>query len=105
MADPIGSGTRRADWGSSAKMLHDAAVQIFNSGLDGPDPPRYMIAQMTVTKPTFPAPDHDHNRCTADAMDHAERVCERRGRKFPPIPREVVPALVCRHPPPRALWV
>ena len=99
MADPIGSGTRRADWGLSAKMLHDAAVQIFNSGLDGPDPPRYMIAQMTVTKPTFPAPDHDHNRCTADAMDHAERVCERRAQKFTPIRRQVLQALLSSHRP------
>ncbi|HEX3115642.1 MAG TPA: transcriptional repressor, partial [Bradyrhizobium sp.] len=29
---------------------------------------------MTLAKPTFPPPDHDHDRCTADAIDHAERV-------------------------------
>src|SRR3981081_821678 len=98
MADPIGSGTRRADWGSSAKMLHDAAVKIFNSGLDEPAPPRYMIAQMTVTKPTFPAPDHDHNRCTADAMDHAERVCERRAAKITPILRPGLATRLWLHP-------
>src|SRR5437899_9143361 len=80
-------------------MLHIAAVQIFPAGLDRPDRPRYMIAQMTLTKPTFPAPDHDHNRCTADAMDHAERVCERRAQKFTPIRRRVLQALLSSHRP------
>src|ERR1700704_5518803 len=80
-------------------MLHDAAVQIFNSGLDGPDPPRYMVAQMTQTKPTFPAPDHDHGRCAADALHHAERVCEKRAQKFTPIRRQVLQALLSSHRP------
>ena len=31
-------------------------------------------AAMTTLKPAFPAPDHDHGRCTADALTHAERV-------------------------------
>ncbi len=58
-----------------------------------------MIAQMTLTKPTFPAPDHDHDRCTADAMDHAEQVCERRAQKFTPIRRQVLQALLSSHRP------
>ena len=32
-------------------------------------------AVMTLAKPTFPAPDHDHDRCTADGILHAEQVC------------------------------
>ena len=27
----------------------------------------------------FPAPDHDHGRCSADALAHAEAVCVKRG--------------------------
>ena len=33
---------------------------------------------MTPTKPAFPAPDHDHNRCAAEAISHAEAVCRER---------------------------
>jgi Fur family transcriptional regulator, zinc uptake regulator len=58
-----------------------------------------MISPMTLTKPTFPAPDHDHGRCTADALDHAERVCEARVQKFTPIRRQVLQALLSSHRP------
>src|ERR1700743_3965245 len=54
---------------------------------------------VTLTKPTFPAPDHDHGRCTADALLHAERVCERREQKFTPIRRQVLQALLSSHRP------
>ena len=54
---------------------------------------------MTATKPAFPAPDHDHGRCTADALQHAERVCERRAQKFTPIRRQVLRALLSSHRP------
>jgi Fur family zinc uptake transcriptional regulator len=54
---------------------------------------------MTVAKPTFPAPDHDHGRCTADAIAHAEQVCERRAQKFTPIRRQVLQALLSSHRP------
>ncbi len=54
---------------------------------------------MTVAKPTFPAPGHDHDRCTADAMLHAERVCEKRAQKFTPIRRQVLQALLSSHRP------
>src|SRR5258708_1599505 len=54
---------------------------------------------MTLTKPTFPAPDHDHDRCAADAIDHAERVCEKRAQKFTPIRRQVLQALLSSHRP------
>jgi len=54
---------------------------------------------MTLTKPTFPAPDHDHGRCTAEAMAHAEAVCARRTQKFTPIRRQVLQALLSSHRP------
>ncbi|MEA2895619.1 MAG: Fur family transcriptional regulator, zinc uptake regulator [Bradyrhizobium sp.] len=58
-----------------------------------------MIARMTVTKPTFPAPDHDHDRCAADAIRHAEQVCAGRAQKFTPIRRQVLQALLSSHRP------
>jgi Fur family zinc uptake transcriptional regulator len=58
-----------------------------------------MVAQMTLTKPTFPAPDHDHGRCAADALHHAERVCAQRAQKFTPIRRQVLQALLSSHRP------
>ena len=54
---------------------------------------------MTVAKPIFPAPDHDHGRCTTDAIAHAERVCRDRGQKFTPIRRQVLEALSSSHSP------
>jgi Fur family transcriptional regulator, zinc uptake regulator len=54
---------------------------------------------MTPTKPAFPAPDHDHNRCAADAIRHAESVCRQRTQKFTPIRRHVLQALLSSHRP------
>jgi Fur family zinc uptake transcriptional regulator len=54
---------------------------------------------MTLTQPTFPAPDHDHGRCTTDAIAHAERVCKQRAQKFTPIRRQVLQALLSSHRP------
>jgi Fur family zinc uptake transcriptional regulator len=54
---------------------------------------------MTQPKPTFPAPDHDHDRCAADAIAHAERVCAERAQKFTPIRRLVLQALLSSHCP------
>jgi len=50
-------------------------------------------------KTDFPAPDHDHDRCAANALHHAERVCERRAQKFTPIRRQVLQALLSSHRP------
>jgi Fur family zinc uptake transcriptional regulator len=61
------------------------------NGLDG--------CQMTVTRPTFPAPGHDHDRCTAEAISHAETICARRAQKFTPIRRQVLQALLSSHRP------
>jgi Fur family zinc uptake transcriptional regulator len=54
---------------------------------------------MNLAKPAFPAPDHDHGRCTAEAISHAEQVCERRSQKFTPIRRQVLQALLSSHRP------
>src|ERR1700744_1030650 len=58
-----------------------------------------MWSTMTLTKPTFPSPDHDHGRCAEDALHHAERVCEQRAQKFTPIRRHVLQALLSSHRP------
>ena len=54
---------------------------------------------MTPLKPAFPAPDHDHNRCTADGLSHAEQVLKARAQKFTPIRRQVLQALLSSHRP------
>jgi Fur family zinc uptake transcriptional regulator len=54
---------------------------------------------MTLTKPAFPSPDHDHGRCAADAITHAERVCVQRAQKFTPLRRQVLQALLSSHRP------
>jgi Fur family transcriptional regulator, zinc uptake regulator len=47
----------------------------------------------------FPAPGHDHARCAADAIAHAEMVCRDRGQRFTPLRRQVLQALLSSHRP------
>lgn len=47
----------------------------------------------------FPSPDHDHARCAADAIGHAETVCQKRGQRLTPIRRQVLEALLASHQP------
>jgi len=47
----------------------------------------------------FPAPDHDHDRCSTDAMAVAEAQCAERGRRLTPIRRRVLAALLASHKP------
>jgi len=54
---------------------------------------------MNATRPLFPSPDHDHNRCAAEAISHAEFVCRQRAQKFTPIRRQVLQALLSSHRP------
>ena len=54
---------------------------------------------MRLAKPSFPTPDHDHRRCTADALRHAERVCAKPSQRLTPIRREVLEALLSSHRP------
>ena len=54
---------------------------------------------MIPEKPAFPAPDHDHARCAAEAITHAEQVCALRAQKLTPIRRQVLQALLASHRP------
>jgi Fur family zinc uptake transcriptional regulator len=47
----------------------------------------------------FPAPNHDHGRCAADALAHAEELCRGRGQKLTPIRRQVLESLLASHRP------
>src|SRR5262249_62294643 len=47
----------------------------------------------------FPAPDHDHARCSADAMAHAEALCAERGERLTPMRRRVLETLAGSHKP------
>src|SRR5215467_3908321 len=47
----------------------------------------------------FPPPDHDHDRCSSDAMAVAEALCAQRGQRLAPIRRKVLSALLGSHKP------
>src|SRR5262249_54793848 len=47
----------------------------------------------------FPHPDHDHDRCSSDAMAVAEALCAQRGQRLTPIRRKVLAALLPSHKP------
>jgi hypothetical protein len=47
----------------------------------------------------FPDPDHDHDRCSTDAMAVAEVLCLERGQRLTPIRRKVLAALLGSHKP------
>ena len=53
---------------------------------------------MTQTA-VLPAPDHDHDRCTAEALAHDEALCEARAQRLTPIRRQVLEALLASHKP------
>ncbi|TAK47428.1 MAG: transcriptional repressor [Xanthobacteraceae bacterium] len=52
-----------------------------------------------MTAQAFPAPNHDHGRCTAEAIAHAEQVCRRHGQKLTPIRQRVLESLLATHRP------
>jgi Fur family transcriptional regulator, zinc uptake regulator len=47
----------------------------------------------------FPAPDHDHERCTSDAIAYAEAQCATHAQRLTPIRRQVLEALLASHNP------
>jgi len=47
----------------------------------------------------FPAPDHDHARCSADAISHAETLCAARAQRLTAPRRHVLEALAASHKP------
>ena len=52
-----------------------------------------------MSQPVFHAPDHDHERCTADALKHAEMLCAQRAQRLTPIRRQVLEVLLESHKP------
>ena len=52
-----------------------------------------------MPQPVFHAPDHDHDRCTADALAHAEALCAQRAQRLTPIRRQVLEVLLESHKP------
>jgi Fur family transcriptional regulator, zinc uptake regulator len=52
-----------------------------------------------MSQPVFHAPDHDHTRCTADALAHAEALCRERAQRLTPIRRQVLEVLLESHRP------
>src|SRR5437762_6030029 len=52
-----------------------------------------------MSQPIFHAPDHDHDRCTAEAVAHAEALCAERAQRFTPIRRRVLEVLLESHKP------
>jgi Fur family zinc uptake transcriptional regulator len=49
--------------------------------------------------PVFHAPGHDHQRCTVDALAHAEQRCTQRAQRLTPIRRRVLEVLLESHAP------
>ena len=47
----------------------------------------------------FPTPDHDHARCSADVLSHAETLCRQRKQRLTPMRRQVLNALAASHRP------
>lgn len=47
----------------------------------------------------FPAPDHDHKRCTSTAIAHAEARCAARAQRLTPLRRQVLETLLASHNP------
>jgi Fur family zinc uptake transcriptional regulator len=47
----------------------------------------------------FPAPDHDHKRCTSTAIAHAESHCAARAQRLTPLRRQVLETLLASHNP------
>jgi Fur family zinc uptake transcriptional regulator len=52
-----------------------------------------------MSQPVFHAPDHDHERCAADALKHAEALCAERSQRLTPIRRQVLEVLLGSHKP------
>lgn len=52
-----------------------------------------------MNQPVFPAPDHDHGRCSADALAHADNLCRERGQRLTPTRRQILEALLESHKP------
>ncbi|MDC7787466.1 Fur family zinc uptake transcriptional regulator [Rhodoplanes tepidamans] len=47
----------------------------------------------------FPSPDHDHDRCSASVLKHAETLCKERHERLTPMRRQVLEILAGSHKP------
>ncbi|RAI41112.1 transcriptional repressor [Rhodoplanes roseus] len=47
----------------------------------------------------FPSPDHDHARCSASVLAHAETLCKERQERLTPMRRQVLSVLAGSHKP------
>src|SRR6185437_7477384 len=54
---------------------------------------------MPAVSPVLDHPHHDHRRCAADALDHAEAISRREGLRFTQGRRDVLEALLESHVP------
>jgi Fur family zinc uptake transcriptional regulator len=52
-----------------------------------------------MSQTVFHAPGHDHDRCTADALKHAEALCAERAQRLTPVRRMVLEVLLSSHKP------
>ena len=52
-----------------------------------------------MAQPVFPAPDHDHGRCSADALAHADNLCRERGQRLTASRRQILEVLLESHKP------
>ena len=52
-----------------------------------------------MSQTVFHAPGHDHDRCTADALAHAETLCAERAQRLTPLRRQVLELLLESHKP------
>ena len=52
------------------------------------------MAKKASSRAVFPAPGHDHERCSSDAIAHAEAICAARAERLTPIRRSVLEALL-----------
>ncbi|HXF90018.1 MAG TPA: Fur family transcriptional regulator [Xanthobacteraceae bacterium] len=52
-----------------------------------------------MAQTVFHAPDHDHDRCAAEALAHAEALCAQRAQRLTPMRRQVLEALLASHKP------
>jgi Fur family transcriptional regulator, zinc uptake regulator len=57
------------------------------------------VSKRAAQRAVFPAPGHDHDRCSSDALTNAEQICAARGTRLTPIRRKVLEALLASHQP------
>jgi len=57
------------------------------------------MTKKATSRAIFPAPDHDHKRCSSVAMAQAEAICAAGAQRLTPIRRRVLEALLASHAP------